>query len=582
MFTRVLMKYLESKDKAMHARAKDEIKHCAEMNKKGDPSYASLTASMSTRLRKVVGETYWRKAEDYLNHFVKNKKETAKKKQQQQRALQLKPQQALDSGSTTGGSSASSSVQAQAAARLAAAHKRANQQAAAAAAQAEGGSSEPMDLDPDLDLTLAAVREKSPKAKATKSSKSKSKASSAGGAGGSQQEKRGQQKQEKGEAQQKKKAKREKQKKQAAMRTKQAEVMKQQAMELQAKQTTGRAKSPLPTSAAAASREMDGGPPPKDIAQLMEYLDHAVRYDQASAAVLLSREYKDDIDLSAEQKKLLFGDDNSLGKVKRLPAAEAAAEAAAAAAAAGGEKAEVEAPAPFRGWSKRNVVSARSAWAKVRLPENNILANPTSERPALPGEMPAQAGPIETKFEWFNEAKTEDDETLTLLSEATEMYLRSILEGSINVARQRQNIDGIRLWYQQHNAGKKAPLCLRLGCDVRRQEALATGNAAMTVKRMEEALERQRLPQNERNLGNDETLYRAVSMSDLAKRPRLARAPERAEYDAKRSFEQFGGKDSAAPPLGRVPKKAKIGKKDISSCLQDPSFPWKPKRTSVR
>jgi hypothetical protein len=87
------------------------------------------------------------------------------------------------------------------------------------------------------------------------------------------------------------------------------------------------------------------------------------------------------------------------------------------------------------------------------------------------------------------------------------------------------------------------------------------------------------LPQNERNLNSNETLYKATSMSDLSKRPRLARAPERAEFDAKRSFEEYSGKNSGAPPLGRVPKKVKIGKKDISSCLQDPHFPWKRKRT---
>uniref|UniRef100_A0A6U0GYL9 Uncharacterized protein n=1 Tax=Helicotheca tamesis TaxID=374047 RepID=A0A6U0GYL9_9STRA len=48
MFTRVLMKYLEQKDKPMHARARAMIKECYDRNKKGDPAYASLTMSMQT------------------------------------------------------------------------------------------------------------------------------------------------------------------------------------------------------------------------------------------------------------------------------------------------------------------------------------------------------------------------------------------------------------------------------------------------------------------------------------------------------------------------------------------------------
>ena len=56
MFTRVLMKYLESKDAEMHRRAKNVIKVCAERNKQGDPKYASLTSSMRTQLRQVVGD----------------------------------------------------------------------------------------------------------------------------------------------------------------------------------------------------------------------------------------------------------------------------------------------------------------------------------------------------------------------------------------------------------------------------------------------------------------------------------------------------------------------------------------------
>ena len=92
MFTRVLMKYLEQKDPSMHSRAKVVIKECAERNKNGDPQYASLTTSMQTRLRNEVGEVYWKKAEDYLNHFLKQKLRQAQVKQAQ--AAAAKQQQA--------------------------------------------------------------------------------------------------------------------------------------------------------------------------------------------------------------------------------------------------------------------------------------------------------------------------------------------------------------------------------------------------------------------------------------------------------------------------------------------------------
>jgi hypothetical protein len=148
-----------------------------------------------------------------------------------------------------------------------------------------------------------------------------------------------------------------------------------------------------------------------------------------------------------------------------------------------------------------------------------------------------------------------------MLSEGCEVYLKGILEKAIHCARQRQNLDGIRLWHQQHSSSTnttKPPLSLRLGCDLSRQQAQATGNAVMTCKRMEQALERQTgVPSRERVL-TDETLQQATSMADLALRPQLAKGVENADYAAKRSFETFGGKGATEPPFGRVPKQAKL------------------------
>jgi len=70
-FTRVLMKYLENKDKNMHANAKRVIRECADENKRNNPAFASLSVSMQVRLRDLVGEAYWKKTEDYLCQFLK-------------------------------------------------------------------------------------------------------------------------------------------------------------------------------------------------------------------------------------------------------------------------------------------------------------------------------------------------------------------------------------------------------------------------------------------------------------------------------------------------------------------------------
>ena len=58
----------------MHAKAYSVIKECYEKNKAGDPEYQCLTTIMKARLRAIVGETYWKKAQDYLDHFLRQKK----------------------------------------------------------------------------------------------------------------------------------------------------------------------------------------------------------------------------------------------------------------------------------------------------------------------------------------------------------------------------------------------------------------------------------------------------------------------------------------------------------------------------
>ena len=71
--THFLSRYLEQRDEQMHAKAKAVIKECYEKNKRGDHVYKSLPSSMKARLRATVGEVYWKKAHDYLNHFLQQK-----------------------------------------------------------------------------------------------------------------------------------------------------------------------------------------------------------------------------------------------------------------------------------------------------------------------------------------------------------------------------------------------------------------------------------------------------------------------------------------------------------------------------
>jgi hypothetical protein len=68
-----LIKYLEQKDPNMHHQAKLIIKDCAERNKRQEKGYESVTAAMKKRLKKLVGEQYWKRAEVYLKHFLEQK-----------------------------------------------------------------------------------------------------------------------------------------------------------------------------------------------------------------------------------------------------------------------------------------------------------------------------------------------------------------------------------------------------------------------------------------------------------------------------------------------------------------------------
>ena len=58
----------------MHQQAKVIIKDCAGRNKRQEPGYESVTESMKRRLKELVGDYYWMKANEYLIHFIEQKR----------------------------------------------------------------------------------------------------------------------------------------------------------------------------------------------------------------------------------------------------------------------------------------------------------------------------------------------------------------------------------------------------------------------------------------------------------------------------------------------------------------------------
>jgi len=375
----------------------------------------------------------------------------------------------------------------------------------------------------------------------------------------------------------------------------------------------------------------------------MELIGHSVEYDWPSVGQLLGN--KADLKLSDEELQLLYGDNppESLIKKKTKTPTKATTAPETSRSAAQEAKETEEAKNENKpvggirpGWSQTNVLSARAAWSRIRLKEvkqkkleaatsapvvgDGLLTLPTAvpvqqeqpqeaeklpvavtspnapvastpvtptATPSTPGagtESPPKPAVPVIENSWVSDETAEQDKALALLSEGCQIYLKGVLQKAVQCARQRQNLDGVRLWHQQYAFGKgissitsstvskdkknvdkskKPPLALRLGCDVSRQAAQAQGNAALTVKRMEEALDRQTgIPMRVREL-NQDTMLEATSMGDLSWRPLLKKGAEKADIQARRAFEVYGGSESKDPPLGRVPKKAKLMVEDF-------------------
>eukprot|EP00985_Skeletonema_marinoi_P029337 scaffold27615_cov139-Skeletonema_marinoi.AAC.4 len=326
-------------------------------------------------------------------------------------------------------------------------------------------------------------------------------------------------------------------------------------------------------------------------------VDHAFLIDVKSIPNILSKDHKLDLNLDEEQRILLYGDQQQREKVRVIT--DAAVDELSAGAVdgalseAGIPQLPWELPAIHEGWGERNLLSVRTVWAKVRLPESelqqvdklqqaklieteaNTHSGMISSRIAsthIEARAPTRLEDDTTNHVWHNEARAEQDPTLALLSEATEMYLKEAIETAVGKARHRQNLDGVRLWHtlHSHNAdpnstsGKPPPALIRLGCDVRRQLALADGNAVKTYQRMEEAIGRNNDTFHFEAEDPKKMILEATSMADLSRQPPLNTAVSDADSEAKRRFEVFAGKDIQEPPFGRVPRKAKVILTDLS------------------
>ncbi|KAK1747116.1 hypothetical protein QTG54_002460 [Skeletonema marinoi] len=248
-------------------------------------------------------------------------------------------------------------------------------------------------------------------------------------------------------------------------------------------------------------------------------VDHAFLIDVKSIPNIISKDHKMDLNLDEEQRILLYGDQQQREKagIPQLP---------------------WELPAVHQGWGERNLLSVRTVWAKVRLPESELQqVDKLQQAKSIETEANTHSGMISSRIAsthiearaptrleddttnhvWHNEARAEQDPTLALLN-------------------------------PNSTSGKPPPALIRLGCDVRRQLALADGNAVKTYQ-----------PEDPKKM-----ILEATSMADLSRQPPLKTALSDADSEAKRRFEVFAGKDIQEPPFGRVPKKAKVILTDLS------------------
>ena len=508
------MKYLENKDPVLHTQAKLVIKDCAEKNKAKDPAYKSLTTAMQRRLRECVGEAYWKKADDYLKHFLKTKIEQ-QKKQRQKEEVERRTREAEKARLT-----------------------------AAASAHNKQNVSPPSSSSTIRPLSQAEIEHR--KNQARKHAYNSTTGRTTPIVSSKQQQQQQQQQQQVQPVASNAAAAANNLKKPNAQgmnpnigmmmpnimnplaptsRNIPSAQVNSTNRAMMTNSTGNKAGSMAPITPSSSSA------PPPDI---MDQLDGNVRYDHTSAARLLSREnMADSLNLDAQQRILLYGKTDFISR--RMPTTASRAD-------------------QFRGWHVKNIVNSRIAFAHTQV--SSVSGN---------------AAEASSSAEWINEDVAENDPVLTLVSEATQLYVKKILESAVTSSRKKQNLDGIRLWHLQHGQ-KQPPLALQLGCDVPRQVALADGQAAKICQRMEQALTRRDVGIELNEINSTGALNASSSMSELSRTVRVSNAAMNAEVHAKRSFEVFAGKDGRAPPFGRVPKRCKLLVSDLRGAVRGHAF----------
>lgn len=551
MFTRVLMKYLDKQDPNMHTHAKQVIRECAQKNRNGDPGYSSLSISMQKRLKQLVGDVYWHKATEYLAKYFKDQymktgrmtEDQARRKAHEHARLAASDLSVDYSGSTpamttgvvTTGTTTASRYTPLSSSRMNVPTTSSTVSGLPTTTHDKQQQQPHNRVVPPPILTNIA---KVPSSKRTTTPSTEKKKKTY---------------------------------------TKKGSASNTPTSMTQASLTGGTTTSTTAANA-TANREYN---------ILMEMVHHVVDYDVKSCGLILNHDskVKGDLNLTEEQKQLVYGDfgiatstpQEQRQQQRKVPFQKGLY--------SGPQSTMKSIPSYMKGWGSRNALSVRAAWAKLRLEEEERYALEQSSL-VLPGvdlgdTIKDEATSNEKDpCEWFNEEEAEEDDTLALISEATQYYLRTILQGAMHAASQRLNLDGIRLWHAQHHAADKGanqesiPFSLRLGCDVQRQVALTQGNAAKTCQRMEEALSRSSGSKGDIDYN---VLCNTSNMMELSKIPVISSAVAKAEESAKRSFEIYGGKYSGEPPFGRVPKKAKIMVKDLNVCLSNTAFAVKKK-----
>eukprot|EP00536_Pseudo-nitzschia_multiseries_P012532 jgi/Psemu1/326876/estExt_fgenesh1_pg.C_4840003 len=601
MFTKVLIKYLEQKDQRMYNDAKKIIKDCAERNKRKEPGYESVTISMKRRLKELVGEHYWKKATDYLIHFLEQKRKMrsgggtpgadGKKGMPDKANSSAAPGPSTGKGtkskksasSKAGGAESKTSTKGKTTKKVV--RRKSVGESTTANRKSTGSKSGPTVVTTVVKRTI--IEEPPREYKELMESIDHALEydwPSIGQLLGNKAD--------------------------VKLVDEERQLLygdsPPESLLLSAKKKTSKASTKSTTEPAEVDDPNSQQQEQQDKQEEKRspvHADSGIRPGWDSTNVLSARAAWARIRLGELRQRALEAANPSpvvAGGLLTLPtappyqppkSASASPEANATMTdASSSDVAKTDAGATtedskLETATDATVTSSDAINAGGANPDATAAeADVTTPSPETPANPSAAAKPDGS---WVNEETAEQDKALALLSEGCQLYLKGVFERAIQCARQRQNVDGIRLWHQQYAHGKgttlttasvfskdshknkvaekakKPPLMLRLGCDVSRQVARAQGNAALTVKRMEEALVRQTgVPLRARQLRID-TLCEATSMGDLSWRPPLKKGAHSADLHAKRAFEIYGGKEAKDPPLGRVPKKAKLSVEDF-------------------